>query len=85
MEINYEGWIKATAITGAVVAMECWGERSVTNHVHKAMEHPIGRWVVPLAVANIAMHLVDKEHNILPENADIIQWLARGIDRVRND
>ena len=78
-----EGFIKWGAVAASVIALECIGEQSLTHYAHKAMEHPIGRWIVPAAIGITAMHLMDKEHHILPESIDAFHIIAKSVDYVR--
>jgi len=77
-----EGWIKWPALGLCVIALECVGEQSLTHYAHKAMEHPVGRWIVPAAIGITAMHLMDREHQILPETIDAFNLIAKGMDRL---
>jgi hypothetical protein len=61
-----EGIIKWGVLATTVIALECVGEQSLTHYAHRGMEHPIGRWLIPAAIGITAMHLMDREHNILP-------------------
>jgi hypothetical protein len=79
-----EGVIKWGTLGLAVIALECVGEQSLTHYAHRAMEHPIGRWVVPAAIGITAMHLMDREHQILPETIDAFHIIAKGMDRFGN-
>lgn len=84
MEIlKNEGVIKWGLLASSVIALECFGTESLTHYAHKAMEHKVGRWLVPAAIGITAMHLMDKEHNILPESIDAFHIIAKGLDRVR--
>lgn len=79
---SLEGIIKWGALAGAVIALECVGEQSLTHYAHRAMEHKVGRWLVPAAIGITAMHLMDKEHHILPESIDAFQIIAKTVDRI---
>lgn len=76
-----EAIIKWGAVAGTVIALECVGEHSLTHYAHEAMKHPVGRWIVPAAIGITAMHLMDKEHNILPESIDAFNLIAKGVDK----
>lgn len=77
-----EGLIKWTALGLSVIALECVGEQSLTHYAHKAMEHPVGRWIVPAAIGITAMHLMDREHQILPETIDAFNLIAKTVDKL---
>lgn len=80
-----EGTIKWGALAAGVIALECVGEQSLTHYAHKAMEHRIGRWIVPAAIGITAMHLMDRHHEILPESLDAFHLIAKGVDYVTNN
>jgi hypothetical protein len=80
---SLEGIIKWGSVAGCVIALECIGENSLTHYAHRAMEHRIGRWVVPAAIGITAMHLMDKEHHILPESIDAFNIIAHAVDRLQ--
>jgi hypothetical protein len=79
--VKAEGYIKWGALAGAIVALESLGDNSLTHYAHKAMEHKIGRWIVPTVVGITAMHLMDKDHDILPEAIDAYNIIARFLDK----
>ena len=81
--MEVEGWIKWGTLAVSVIALECVGEQSLTHYAHRAMEHPVGRWIVPTMIGITAMHLMDREHQILPESIDAFQIIAKGVDYVR--
>lgn len=76
-----EGIIKWGCLAAGVIALECVGENSLTHYAHKAMEHKVGRWLVPAAIGITAMHLMDRHHEILPESIDAFNIIARGVER----
>jgi hypothetical protein len=78
-----EGWIKWSTLGLAVIALECVGEQSLTHYAHKSMEHPIGRYIIPAAIGITAMHLMDREHQILPESLDAFHIIAKTVDRIQ--
>lgn len=75
-----EGALKWGALGVAVVALECVGQDSLTHHARRALEHPIGRIVVPLAMGITTLHLLDR----CPPQLDFYQGIANLIERVRN-
>jgi hypothetical protein len=79
-----EGVWKWGALAGCVIALECVGEQSLTHYAHRAMEHKVGRWIVPAVIGITAMHLMDREHQILPESLDVFQIIAKGMDRLHD-
>jgi hypothetical protein len=81
--LKNEAVIKWGVVAASVIAMECIGEQSLTHYAHKAMEHPIGRWIVPAAIGITAMHLMDREHQILPETIDAFHIIAKTVDRIQ--
>jgi len=82
--VKNEGLLKWGALATTVIALECVGEQSLTHYAHRAMEHRVGRWIVPAAIGITAMHLMDKEHHILPESIDAFQVIAKIADRFNN-
>lgn len=84
MERLNEGHLKWGALTLGVIALECVGKESLTHYAHQAMEHKVGRWVVPAVIGITAMHLMDKEHHILPESIDGFQIIAKIAGRFNN-
>lgn len=83
--MSAEPYIKWGVVAASVIAMECVGEQSLTHYSHRAMEHRIGRWLVPAAIGITAMHLMDKEHHILPEAIDGFQIIAKIATRLHHD
>lgn len=79
--MNNEGYLKWGALAAGVIALECIGDQSLTHYAHKAMEHRLGRWIVPAAIGITAMHLMDRHHEILPESIDGFQIIAKIADR----
>jgi hypothetical protein len=79
-----EGYIKWGTLAASVMVLESVGDNSLTHYAHRAMEHKIGRWLVPAAIGITAMHLMDKEHNILPESIDGYNIIARLLDERKN-
>lgn len=79
-----EGYLKWGCLAAGVIALECVGENSLTHYAHKAMEHKVGRWLVPAAIGITAMHLMDRHHEILPESIDAFNIIARGVDYAQN-
>lgn len=77
-----EGYWKWSALAAGVIALECVGENSLTHYAHKAMEHKVGRWIVPVAIGITAMHLMDREHQILPETIDAFHIIAKTVDKL---
>ena len=77
-----EGVIKWSCLAAGVIALECVGEQSLTHYAHRGMEHPIGRWLIPAAIGITAMHLMDREHQILPETIDAFHLIARTVDKI---
>ena len=80
---NYEPYLKWGALGVGIIALESVGTNSLTHYAHRAMEHPIGRWLVPAAIGITAMHLMDREHAILPESIDAFNIIAKAVDYVR--
>lgn len=85
MERLSEGFIKWGVLASTVIALECIGENSLTHYAHRAMEHKIGRWVIPAAIGITAMHLMDRHHEILPESIDAYHIIAKGVDRLHGN
>ena len=81
--VKNEAVIKWGVVAASVIAMECVGEQSLTHYAHRTMEHPIGRWVTPMVIGITAMHLMDKDHQILPETIDFFHIMARTVDRIQ--
>ena len=79
---RHEGLFKCGLLFSCIAVIEFIGEETLTHYSHKAMEHPIGRWVVPAVVGVTAMHLMDKDHDILPEAIDPYHHIARLVDKV---
>lgn len=79
-----EGVAKWTALAVGVIALECVGTESLTHYAHKGMEHRIGRWLIPAVVGVTAMHLMDRDHDILPESIDAFHLIAKGVDYVQD-
>ena len=77
-----EGVIKWGCLAAGVIALECVGEQSLTHYAHRGMEHPIGRWLIPAAIGITAMHLMDREHQILPETIDAFHLIAKTVDKL---
>jgi len=78
---NKEALLKWGALALGVIALECIGTESLTYYAHKGMEHPIGRWIIPAAIGITAMHLMDRDHDILPESIDAYHVIAKRLDR----
>ena len=81
MENCKEGLIKWGCLALGVIALEATGKNSLTHYAHEAMSHKMGRWIVPAAVGITAMHLMDKDHDILPEAIDAYNIIARALDK----
>lgn len=80
-----EGFIKWGCLAVGVIALECVGSESLTHYAHRAMEHRIGRWVVPAAIGITAMHLMDRHHEILPESIDAFHIIANTVEKLHRD
>jgi len=77
---NIEGYIKWGVLAVGVIALECVGSESLTHYAHKATEHRFGKWAVPAIIGVTAMHLMDREHDILPEGIDAFHIIARTLE-----
>lgn len=82
MEIqrNHEGALKWACVGAVVIAMECIGRESLTTHARRALEHPVGRFAIPLAIGVTALHLLDR----LDERIDPYEIIGSTIERWRH-
>jgi hypothetical protein len=78
MEVD-PGVVKWGILAGTILALEVVGQETLTGACYRALEHKVGRYVVPFALGFTAAHLLD----VIPDEIDPYQWIARGIDRVK--
>lgn len=77
---HIEGLAKWAVLGATVVALECIGKDSLTTHARNALEHPVGRIVVPILGAVTLLHLLDR----MPEQVDPYMGVAHLIERVNH-
>jgi hypothetical protein len=74
---NYETATKWAVLAGTVVALEIIGQESLTHGFRRALEHPVGRYIAPIAIGLTVGHLF----NAIPETIDPYQHVANYLEK----
>lgn len=74
-----QGAVKWGILGATILALEFVGDVSLTEACHKASEHKIGKYVVPMALGFTVAHLAQA----IPREIDPYYYIADAIDYIK--
>lgn len=74
------GWL---GLAAGIIIFDVKSPDSLSAAAHRGMEHPIGKYAIPLAIGATALHLmnlVEREHDVFYLRENLRNYLQQRLD-----